>query len=558
VDTRTENYLLKTRPPDPSRPPPRPLLRTPCPAPTHHHHSAHIERKHPLNIIISSEISRRKRIVNKMSVILPFPRRLTTPVLLLLVLFLHLPFFLHAQETGGNLSNCKGGCGSGESCIGNPFSQPVPDDECSGCAGGKYWWPCNFETLCYCGPAEEGSPRFPPAPKSELQMNDIDVCASVLTKEVFLKSTTSFGNGTTTPTSGGGLFTYEGLCDAIMQYNANHDEKFANAGDEMQVRAELAAFLAHAYVDTNGYARTREDMHCVDPITDDETGLVYCRPCKEENYDVSTGTCSGDYLASEDSYMEYCDSTRQSPQGCDCPADSGVLAATVQSSVTNYVSASDMYFARGAILNSWNYDYYGASQALTGDGNTLCENPDLLSTNSQMAWGAGIYKWMEKMKFGTTGSTAHKQVVRGNFGGTVEVLYGELECPASEWNNVDHMTMVRDRVSRICTTGSALGVWLDMDECEDTTTDCLTCEGLKDIFAACQLDGTCPDCSTWADHVIFVSDAPSVTPVRIQPPEDWGNWGGSASSSTAFIAGASSWFSLTLAILALFHLSLMM
>lgn len=55
---------------------------------------------------------------------------------------------IHAQ-TGGNLSNCKGGCQLGEVCIGNPFSQPVSDDECNTCAAGRYWWPCNFETLWY-------------------------------------------------------------------------------------------------------------------------------------------------------------------------------------------------------------------------------------------------------------------------------------------------------------------------------------------------------------------------------------------------------------------------
>lgn len=68
------------------------------------------------------------------------------------------------------------------------------------------------------------------------------------------------------------------------------------------------------------------------------------------------------------------------------------------------------------------YDYYGASQSMTGSGNLLCENPDLVSTNPMLAWGVGLYKWMEKMTFGTQGQTAHRQILDGaNFGGTVEV-----------------------------------------------------------------------------------------------------------------------------------------
>jgi len=49
------------------------------------------------------------------------------------------------NAAGGNLSNCKGGCPGGEACVGNPFSQPVSDSECSACGRGQYWWPCNFE-----------------------------------------------------------------------------------------------------------------------------------------------------------------------------------------------------------------------------------------------------------------------------------------------------------------------------------------------------------------------------------------------------------------------------
>jgi hypothetical protein len=479
--------------------------------------------------------------------------RMSKSPILRLTSALLLPFFLRAQ-TGGNLSGCKGGCESGESCVGNPFSQPVPDSECDGCAGGKYWWPCNFETLCFCGSGDADAPRFPPAPKSGLESNDIDVCSSVLTEVVFDAATGGMAGGGSGG-DGSSPYTYQGLCDAIAQYNMHHDEKFANAGDEMQIRAELAAFIAHVAVDTQGFAAVREEMHCAEPITGGD-GEVYCKPCREEHYDASTKTCAEGYLASEGSYKEYCDATRQPPQGCACSVDLGVSAAAVPAEAasssagldtTGYVAASDMYFARGAILNSWNYDYYGAGLALFGDGNVLCDEPDLVSANPQIAWGAGIYKWMEKMKFGTTGSTAHKQAVRFNFGGTVEVLYGELECPAGEWTSEDHVTMVRDRVARVCTAGAALGVYLEMDKCDDTAPDCVACEGLKEIFEACQLDGTCPDCSTWPMYVTFVSHSPTVTPVRIEPPEDWDLW--HQTQTGASIVGASSWLAVSLVFL---------
>ena len=139
--------------------------------------------------------------------------------------------------TGGNLSNCRGGCPGGEACVGNPFSQPVSDSECGGCGRGQYWWPCNFEvsfryqtyiasslfltynfqlfkTLCFCAGSEEGAPRVPPAPASKLNVNqELDTCGDVLTENVF--------NSIVQPTSdeGRALFSYSGLCIAIDNYN---------------------------------------------------------------------------------------------------------------------------------------------------------------------------------------------------------------------------------------------------------------------------------------------------------------------------------------------------
>ena len=47
-----------------------------------------------------------------------------------------------------------------------------------------------------------------------------------------------------------------------------------------------------------------------------------------------------------------------------------------------------------------------------------------------------------KMIFGTQGTSAHKQVMKENFGGSVEVLYGDLECPSNQWTSAKHVTQV--------------------------------------------------------------------------------------------------------------------
>jgi len=388
-------------------------------------------------------------------------------------------------------------------------------------------WPCNFETLCFCHSIEEGALRVPPAPKSGLRVNEeLDPCKDILTQDVF--------NLLVSPTTdeAKALYTYDGLCNAISQYNDNHKEKFGNMGTEEQMRAEIAAFLAHTAIDTKQYSAVREDMHCLNPMTGSD-GKVYCQPCKEEHYDADTKTCSQSYFATENSYKEYCDVTRQAPQGCSCNSEQVVQTGN------GYMPASEAYFPRGSLSTSWNYDYYGASQSLMGNPNTLCDSPDLISTNQQLAWGVGIYKWMEKMQHGTTGSTAHKQALKGNFGGTVKVLNGSLECPANIWSSAAHVDMVKDRVAEVCKTGSAVGVYLEMDQCS-TRSDCLECEGLKDIFESCQEDGSCPHCPTWTQFVR--SSAPTVTPIRVESPQfdDWAkNYG---SRNSAYIGTSSSYW----------------
>jgi len=161
--------------------------------------------------------------------------------------------------------------------------------------------------------------------------------------------------------------------------------------------------------------------------------------------------------------------------------------------------------------------------SIKGDPQFFCEQPDLLSTVPQYAWQAGIYKWMEYMPF-EFGSTAHKQALKGNYGGTIDILHGPLECPSSINISEKHMQMVRDRVSQICSTGSALGVMLEWNKCENPyDSDCQKCDGLEEVV----FSDKSPACTDWADNL--VSLAPTVTPATVKPPtfEEWGKyWGG--------------------------------
>lgn len=234
--------------------------------------------------------------------------------------------------------------------------------------------------MCFCTSTEDGSPRVPPAPSSKLQVNeDLHPCLDVLTEDVF--------NSIVQPSTaeGSALYSYSGLCIAIDNYNRYHDEKFAMMGDEEQIRAELASFLAHTAADTYGYSVDRDGQHCTNPITGTD-GKVYCSPCKEEHYNKDTKTCSEPWIVSGVSYEEFCDTTRQDEQGCNCK---NVTMASVPgfSDAIGYVAASDVYFSRGSVITQWNYDYLGASLSLTGDPDILCNNPDLVATDSQYAWG---------------------------------------------------------------------------------------------------------------------------------------------------------------------------
>ncbi len=82
------------------------------------------------------------------------------------------------------------------------------------------------------------------------------------------------------------------------------------------------------------------------------------------------------------------------------------------------------YYGRGPMQLSWNYNYASAGSALRAD---LLHYPDLVATNSRIAWGTAIWFWMRSRGAGS--STPHYAITSGRgFGETIRAINGALEC----------------------------------------------------------------------------------------------------------------------------------
>ncbi len=288
---------------------------------------------------------------------------------------------------GVPVTKCLGGCqGDNEKCVGNQNNpQGVADEECSVCDGGQTFWPCDVEGLCFCW--DPATPRIPPAPASGLaQLSDERPC-DFFTESIF----NSLAPDAQDP------YTYDGLCEAIDHYNKDHAEKIFMMGTEDERKAELAAFLGNTLHESDEWKASREYLICGDhKVVATET---YCKPCDSGSFDWETFTCGGPGLVGEGlTYNGYCDHTIEPPAACSC--DDALTSET--GDLEGYIPASKVFFGRGAIQLSWNYNYIKASEALTGDSATFCEKPDLVATNPEYAWGAGIFFWMENLKEETT------------------------------------------------------------------------------------------------------------------------------------------------------------
>jgi len=378
------------------------------------------------------------------------------------------------KSTLGTISvaseSCNDGCPASSKCVGNQAAgQLIEDSDCHPCsASGQTWWPCDVPGLCWCW--KDGTDRIAPAPPSGLEVDSAleehyTICDDILTRAAF----DAIAPNSRPP------YTYTGLCDAILSYNAHHTEKAFGMGDAFLRASELASFLGNTLHESDEFKAPREYLMCGDNKI--VNGEVFCKPCDSGSFDWGTHKCSHS-LASGVGFSEYCQSTSKPPEACSC--------GTAQGSGDGYVPAKEMFFGRGAIQLSWNYNYRGASTALTGSPETFCEDPDLVATEEKYAWGAGLFFWMEHTKEGTT---SHTECLKNyNFGGTLNNINGGLECPAhGGW----HAEAVKLRLNRYCRAAKVLGLpnLLKIDGCA----------GLDDKFHSCVGDGSCSECSDFFD-----------------------------------------------------------
>jgi len=130
-------------------------------------------------------------------------------------------------------------------------------------------------------------------------------------------------------------------------------------------------------------------------------------------------------------------------------------------------SGSQMYYGRGPIQLSWNYNYCRASEWIFGNNNfddgvdtTLVTNPSLIEQNATVAWKTAIWYWMTQSGPNVANwplVTSHTAIMTtdpsGNygFGGTIRAINGAIEC------NGGNGAQVTDRVNRFTNFLSILG-----------------------------------------------------------------------------------------------------
>jgi hypothetical protein len=84
------------------------------------------------------------------------------------------------------------------------------------------------------------------------------------------------------------------------------------------------------------------------------------------------------------------------------------------------------YFGRGPLQISWNFDYALAGQALNLN---LLDNPNLVTTNSTVAWDTAIWYWMTWVD--GNGYTGHTAMTGSHgFGEAINAINGKIECDA--------------------------------------------------------------------------------------------------------------------------------
>ncbi|TDH65673.1 hypothetical protein CCR75_003009 [Bremia lactucae] len=158
---------------------------------------------------------------------------------------------------------------------------------------------------------------------------------------------------------------------------ANKFSAFANSGNDSTNTLELAAFLAQIAHETDSLKAAEE------------------------------------YARDDFSVWQYCDNT------------------------TVPCAPGRRYHGRGAIQISWNFNYNAAGKAL---GLDLLNNPDIVITNSTVAWMTALWYWMTPQK---NGCVIH-DVVTGvdGFALSTNIINGEFECGPEAINKENDLNRV--------------------------------------------------------------------------------------------------------------------
>ena len=222
----------------------------------------------------------------------------------------------------------------------------------------------------------------------------------------------------------------------------------------MNQRHELAAFFGHI-------PASREWSQCQNTITD-SNGKVHCKP------DAYLG---GNYT---DPYCSKSQSLKIDEEGCNCgPVPESSL-------FPGYIESDKLFYGRGPLHLSWNYNYLEIAEVLGVD---LCSRPDLVVSEEAIGWASAFWFWTSITA--STGKTSAISVAEGSYGGTLNAIKGDLECQTG-MHSSDYLDEVITRLDRYCNAASTLGVdkLLEMDSCKN----------LRSLFDTCRNIGSCPEC----------------------------------------------------------------
>jgi chitinase len=195
--------------------------------------------------------------------------------------------------------------------------------------------------------------------------------------------------------TGANFFTYDALVKATKAF-----PQFANSGDLVHDKLELAAFLGQTSHETTGGWATAPG------------GPQAWGYCFKEERGCESGQCTG-----------YCASGNPcAPQGIDCTCVAGKT-----------------YQGRGPVQLSWNYNYAAFSEYIYGDPSVLLKHPGRVATDAKLAYQAGLWFWMTPQTpkpschdviaglWEPTASDTAMGRVRG-YGMTSNIINGGLEC----------------------------------------------------------------------------------------------------------------------------------